>query len=79
MIDTDQFFYIIRLQNSHEKLRKKIVVKSHLVRKSLELKYNAWVVDNDMFPLRTNSFLDSYYLANDFLLGKSFRLVLYEV
>ncbi|KAK4356465.1 hypothetical protein RND71_025436 [Anisodus tanguticus] len=74
VIDTDQFFDSIRLQNSI-KLGKEIVVKAHVVKKSLEFKYNTWVVDSDVIPLSSDSFLDSYDPGNDFFLGKNIKLV----
>lgn len=81
VIDTDQFIDSVRLQSSisfeksDEELGKEVVVKVHVVRKLLELKYNSWVVDSDMIPLSSDSFLDSYDPANDFTLGKNFKLV----
>lgn len=80
VIDSDHLFDSIKafkltgLQKSHVELVKEIVVKTHVVKRCLESRYNSWLVDGNMVFNNRNlslEFLDSTY---DFYAGKMTEL-----
>ncbi|XP_022898352.1 uncharacterized protein LOC111411916 isoform X2 [Olea europaea var. sylvestris] len=81
VIDADQFYNISKLakslkfQNSMDKLIKEILVKAFVTKKCLELGYSAWLLDANMIPLTRDLFLNSFEQTNDFVIGKSYRLL----
>lgn len=81
VIDADELYTGIsahksmRFQETGRELIKEIFVKSYVVKRSLELGYNTWVVGNDVIPLSNASFLDSYDSSSDFFSGKNAKLL----
>lgn len=80
VIDADKFFNnikaqkSIRLQETGLELMKEILVQFYVVKKSLELGYNSWVVGGDMVPFSNVSFLDSYNPSYNFFIGKDIKI-----
>uniref|UniRef100_A0A5B7C562 Uncharacterized protein n=1 Tax=Davidia involucrata TaxID=16924 RepID=A0A5B7C562_DAVIN len=81
VIDVDQSFDSIRayksmnFQESSAELIKEILVKAYVIKKSLDLRYNTWMLDGNMLPISGNSFLDSIDPMYDFYVGKISELL----
>ncbi|KAL2510928.1 glycosyltransferase family protein 2 [Abeliophyllum distichum] len=81
VIDADQFYDISKLaksfkfQNSVMELIKEILVEAFVTKKCLELGYSTWLVDGNMIPLASDLFLNSFEQTNDFVVGKSYRIL----
>ncbi|XP_059665445.1 uncharacterized protein LOC132311538 [Cornus florida] len=81
VIDVDQFFESIRAHKSIGfpestlELIKMILVKTYVIKKSLDLNYNTWVLDGNMLPVSNDSFLDSIHSSYDFYVGKISELL----
>ncbi|KAI3756690.1 hypothetical protein L1987_56512 [Smallanthus sonchifolius] len=59
------------------KLRKEIIVKALVIKKALEMKYDTWVLDHEMVPVKADFFLDSVKLdpTVDFYVAKRLGLL----
>ncbi|KAG8371033.1 hypothetical protein BUALT_Bualt13G0044900 [Buddleja alternifolia] len=78
VVDASQFSDFgksINFQDLTVELMKEILVKGYVIKKSLELGYNTWLVDGNTVPLSSDSFLDSFDRTNDFYIGKDIRLL----
>lgn len=71
VIDGNQFVESMKLDKSSRDLIKEITVIAYVIKKSLELKYNSWVVDSNMVPLGSNLVFDFPNPSVDFYLGKN--------
>lgn len=76
VIDANKFYNSIKarksinFQESELQLVKDIYVKSYVIKKSLELGYNSWLVVGYMVPYSSESFVDSYSRSRDFFISK---------
>ncbi|KAL1803147.1 hypothetical protein ACET3Z_031794 [Daucus carota] len=76
VIDADKFFDNTRAPNARSipvselELVKDTYVKSYVIKKSLELGYNSWLVVGYMVPYSSESFVDSYTRTCDFFMSK---------
>ncbi|KAK3033324.1 hypothetical protein RJ639_034171 [Escallonia herrerae] len=81
VIDVDQFFGSISahkalgFQESKLELIKQILVKAYIIKKSLELKYNTWLLDEVMLPISSDLFFNPIDLTYDFYAGKMLKLL----
>ncbi|KAL7001498.1 hypothetical protein U1Q18_002649 [Sarracenia purpurea var. burkii] len=79
VIEVDQFFdnlqahKLIGSEESSTELTKEILVKAFVVKKTLELGYNAWVLDGNMLVASGDLFLDSTDPRYDFYVGNTFK------
>ncbi|KAL9992629.1 putative RNA-directed DNA polymerase [Helianthus debilis subsp. tardiflorus] len=58
VVNVDAFFDKLKEYKSR-KLSKENIVKALVVKKALEMKYDTWVLDHDMVPVKADFFLDS--------------------
>ncbi|XP_073270465.1 uncharacterized protein [Primulina huaijiensis] len=65
----------ITFQDSTAELVKEILVSAYVTRKSLDLGYNIWVLEENMLPRTGDSFYDSFVSANDVFIGKTTGLL----
>lgn len=78
VIDVDQFLdhvharKLMGFQESSTELIKEIFVKAFVVKKTLELGYNTWVLDGNVLPISGDLFLNSAEPSYDFYVGKIF-------
>ncbi|XP_074331983.1 uncharacterized protein LOC141668848 isoform X2 [Apium graveolens] len=76
VIDTNKFYNSIKARKSIDfresglELVKDIYVKSYVIKKSLELGYNSWLVVGYTVPYSSESFVDSYTRSCDFFISK---------
>ncbi|XP_052179992.1 uncharacterized protein LOC127793222 [Diospyros lotus] len=79
VIDADQFLDNIQVQKlkpfkeSGLDLAKEILVKAFVVKKTLELGYSTWVVDENMLAVSSDSFSISTDPNYDLYVGKTFK------
>lgn len=71
VIDADQFYNSMNIQRSSKEATKEVIVIANVIKKSLELKYNIWMVDSNMVPLSSNLLLDFPDPSVDFHFGKN--------
>lgn len=57
-------------------LVKENLVKAYVIKKNLELGYSTWMLDGNMLPLSSASFLGTFDQTNDFYVGKTARVLL---
>ncbi|XVF19437.1 hypothetical protein REPUB_Repub11eG0110900 [Reevesia pubescens] len=80
VIDADQFLNNIRLykslgvQEANARLMKDILLKSYVVKKSLEFSYNTWVLGGNMVFVKNDLFLKSIDSTDNFYAGESLDL-----
>ncbi|KAK9059072.1 hypothetical protein SSX86_021691 [Deinandra increscens subsp. villosa] len=76
VINVDAFFDKLKAYQSF-KLKKKIIVKALVVKKALEMKYDTWVLDHDMVPVKADLFRELVKLDStiDFYVGKRLGLL----
>ncbi|KAI3450059.1 hypothetical protein Pfo_006724 [Paulownia fortunei] len=65
----------INFQDSTMELVKEILIMAYVTKKNLELGYSTWVLDGNMLPRSSDSFLDTFDHTNDFYVGKTSRLL----
>ncbi|CAI9781322.1 unnamed protein product [Fraxinus pennsylvanica] len=81
VIDADLFYDISELaksfkfQKSMAELIKEILVEAFVTKRCLELGYSTWLLDANMIPLASDLFVNSFDQTNDFVIGKSYRLL----
>lgn len=81
VIDPGHFSDFSKITNSmnfHDstlELLNEILVMASAAKKNLELGYGVWVVNGNMIPRSSDSFLDSFDQKNDFYIGKTSRLL----
>lgn len=71
VIDVDQFYNSMNIQHSSKEAIKEILVIANVIKKSLELKYNFWMVDSNIVPLSSNLLLDFPDPSVNFHFGKN--------
>nr|XP_043627561.1 uncharacterized protein LOC122599169 [Erigeron canadensis] len=76
VINVDRFFDSIKEYKSI-KCDKEIIVKAYVIKKALEMKYDTWMLDHNMLPVKADLFLGSIKLDStaDFYAGKRFGLL----
>lgn len=81
VIDADLFLNDIRayeslsLQSSDARLTKEVLVKVYVIKKCLEYRYSAWVVDANFLPFSNDLFLEPIDATSDFYYGESSKLL----
>ncbi|KAL3850190.1 hypothetical protein ACJIZ3_012072 [Penstemon smallii] len=65
----------INFQDSIIELMKEILVKAYVIKKSLELGYSTWLLDGNVLPQSSDSFIDSFDHRSDFYTGKASKLL----
>ncbi|KAL8527368.1 hypothetical protein ACS0TY_005287 [Phlomoides rotata] len=81
VIDTGHFSDFSKITNSMNfqdstlELINEVLVMASAAKKNLELGYSVWVVDGNMIPRSSDSFLDTFDHGNDFYVGKTSRLL----
>lgn len=71
VIDAEKFYHSMNIQRSRNEATNEIVVIADVIKKSLELKYNIWMVDSNMVPLSSNLLLELPDPSVDFHFGKN--------
>ncbi|KAL8263827.1 hypothetical protein R6Q59_021957 [Mikania micrantha] len=76
VINVDAFFDKLKDYKSINS-RKDIIVKALVIKKALEMKYDTWVLDHDMVPVKADFFLNMVKLDStvDFHVGKRLGLL----
>nr|XP_043628829.1 uncharacterized protein LOC122600215 isoform X2 [Erigeron canadensis] len=76
VINVDRFFDSIKKYISI-KFSKEIIVKAYVIKKALEMKYDMWVWDRNILPVKADLFLGSVKLdsAADFYVGNRIGLL----
>ncbi|XVF04898.1 hypothetical protein REPUB_Repub05bG0124700 [Reevesia pubescens] len=80
VIDAGLFLNNIRsyksmgIQETNARFMKDILLKAYVVKKSLELSYNTWVLDGNMVFVKNDLFLESIYSTDNFYSGESLDL-----
>lgn len=76
VINLDGFFNSLKEYKSI-KSDKEIIAKAYVIKKALEMKYDTWVLDLDMLPVKADFFLESVKFDStvDFYVGKSLGLL----
>ncbi|XP_076959951.1 uncharacterized protein LOC143636179 [Bidens hawaiensis] len=76
VVNADAFFDTLKEYKSSE-LRKEVIVKALVVKTALEMKYDTWVMDHNMVPVKAEFFVDLVKLDStvDFYVGKRLGLL----
>ncbi|XP_076899140.1 uncharacterized protein LOC143552919 [Bidens hawaiensis] len=76
VVNVDAFFDMLKEYKSSS-LRKENIVKALVVKTALEMKYDTWVLDHNMVPVKADFFVDSVKLSStvDFYVGKRLGLL----
>ncbi|XP_076942792.1 uncharacterized protein LOC143612777 isoform X2 [Bidens hawaiensis] len=76
VVNVDAFFDTLKEYKS-SKLRKENIVKALVVKTALEMKYDTWVLDHNMVPVKADFFVDSVKFDStvDFYVGKRLGLL----
>lgn len=74
-LDNVQAYKSMDFQQSSMELIKETLVKAYVVKKTLELGYNIWVLDGNMLPPSGDLFLDSIDPSYDLYVGKTFKIL----
>lgn len=76
VINVDRFFDS-RKEYKAIKIGKEIIVKAYVIKKALEMKYDTWVLDHNMLPVKADLILDSVKVDStvDFFVGKKIGLL----
>ncbi|XP_076924006.1 uncharacterized protein LOC143586325 isoform X3 [Bidens hawaiensis] len=76
VVNADALFGTLKEYKS-SKLRKEVIVKALVVKTALEMKYDTWLLDHNMVPVKADFFVDSVKLDStvDFYVGKRLGLL----
>lgn len=81
VINADKFLNSVRAyksmtsQDSNAELIKEILMKTYVIKKCLEYRYNSWMVDGNMLFTSSDLFLETVDPTTDFYVGKRLELM----